>query len=275
MSVAGGIAISPCPNDTFAFYKLIKSGAYSVDFLDIEELNRALLAKKYQIAKGSFAIMNKIAADYEVLPVGAAIGKGVGPVLVGKIQPGCRIALPGANTTAHRLFRFWQANHAEAQSAELVQMPFYEMLPALERANVDAAVLIHEGRFVYKAAGLELIEDLGAFWERQLEAMVPLGCIYAARSLNPEDKSRFVATLADSMDWAWREYRVKSAVYRDEILPYMQAMAQEKDARVVEAHVDTYVTSETSMLSSQALKSIDAFRRLLSRTADSKEECLK
>lgn len=253
------VAISPCPNDTFAFYKIIHDGEYAVDFLDIEELNRALLEKKYPVAKGSFAIMRQIAGDYEVLPVGAAIGNGVGPVLVGKIKPGGRIALPGAHTTAHRLFHFWLTDHNEAQNSELVQMPFFEMLPALKRGSVDAAVLIHEGRFVYGAAGLELIEDLGAFWENRVQAMVPLGCIYAARSLNSTGKARFVSALEKSLDWAWREYREKSATYRNEILPYMQQMAQEKDARVVEAHVDTYVTVDTRKLGAPALKSIDTF----------------
>lgn len=203
--------------------------------------------------------MKKIAADYEVLPVGAAIGKGVGPVLVGKIKAGGRIALPGVNTTAHKLFHYWLASHTEAQGAELVQMPFYEMLPALKRGSADAAVLIHEGRFVYEAAGLTLIEDLGAFWEHQMHALVPLGCIYAARSLGPEDRARFVTVLAESLQWAQREYRDKSPLYRNEILPYMQEMAQEKDARVVEAHVATYVTQDTEQLSTKALKSIDAF----------------
>ena len=258
------IAISPCPNDTFAFYSLIQRGNYAVDFLDIEELNQALLARKYAIAKGSFAIMEKLAPDYDILPVGAAIGKGVGPVFVGKIGAGARVALPGENTTAHRLFRFWQRETGNAD-LEVVQMPFFKMIPAILQGEVEAAVLIHEGRFVYPGHGLALIADLGAFWEEKTGAMIPLGCIYAAKTLPQENRAAFVQALKDSIDISWREYRGKSPLYNTALLPYMRELAQEKDDRVVEAHVDTYVTADTAGIGSAAATSIDVF----------KEKCLR
>ncbi|MBX3721456.1 MAG: hypothetical protein KF713_06415 [Turneriella sp.] len=255
----GPIAISPCPNDTFAFYAIIHAAKYKVDFLDIEELNRALIAGKYDIAKGSFAIMQKIAPEYEILPVGAAIGKGVGPVFVGSLKPGGTVALPGENTTAHRLYKFWQSYHPDT-GLLTQQMPFFEMLPALKAGKIDAAVLIHEGRFVYPGLGLKLISDLGAFWEEKTGAMIPLGCIYARKSLPAETKSAFVAQLKDSLMASGREYRGKSPRYLSEILPYMRKRAQEKEDQVVEAHVDTYVTADTLEMGAEALKSVDVFR---------------
>ena len=254
------IAISPCPNDTFAFYSLLKTQDYEIDFLDIEELNRALIAGAYPIAKGSFAIMEKLSPTYEILPVGAAIGKGVGPVFVGKIGAGARVALPGENTTAHRLFRFWQKFHG-GLNLEIVQMPFFEMLPALKDGRADAAVLIHEGRFVYKDAGHALISDLGAFWEEKTGAMIPLGCIYAQKSLAPEVKAAFVADLRASLEKSGREYRGKSSFYCNQMLPQIRALAQEHDDRVVEAHIDTYVTSDTLDMGAEALRSVGVFRK--------------
>lgn len=256
------LAISPCPNDTFAFYSLIQEGHYNVNFLDIEELNRALIAGRYPIAKGSFAIIDKIAERYEILPTGAAIGKGVGPVFVGTLKNGARVALPGENTTAHRLFHFWKKFNPELQITP-VQMPFFEMLPSLESGQVDAAVLIHEGRFIYPAQGLDLICDLGAFWEEKTGAMIPLGCIYAEKSLPTEVKSAFVASLQDSITKSQTAYSQKSTLYKEEILPYMRTMAQEKDDHVVEAHVDTYVTEDTFELRSAAHKSIEVFREAI------------
>jgi len=205
--------------------------------------------------------MEKLAPRYEILPVGAAIGKGVGPVLVGDLKPHVRVALPGENTTANRLFQYWLK--FQAIKVEIVQMPFFEMLPALQAGQVSAAVLIHEGRFVYPGLGLKLIADLGAFWEEKTGAMIPLGCIYAQKDLPPDVKAAFTETLQNSLKNSLHAYRNKSASYKEEILPYMRRLAQEKDDRVVEAHVDTYVTSDTMAMGDAALKSVDAFRKLL------------
>jgi len=257
------LAISPCPNDTFAFYELIATARYAIDFLDIEELNRALIAGKYPIAKGSFAIMEKLAPTYEILATGAAIGNGVGPVFVGRLAKGARIGLPGEHTTAHQLFRFWLERHAGHADVRPVQMPFFEMLPALESGQIEAAVLIHEGRFVYAAAGLPLIADLGAYWESQTRSMIPLGCIYAHKDLPAHEKNTFVASLKDSLAQSLNAYRNQSPLYKEKILPYMQERAQEKNADVVAAHVTTYVTDDTLDLGAAALLSIDEFRKLL------------
>lgn len=254
------VAISPCPNDTFAFFSIAAEKICPIEYLDIEQLNLSLLKGKFDIAKGSFAIMEKLRDTYDILPVGAAIGRGVGPVFVGKIFAGARIGLPGENTTAHRLFRFWQKkNTVELQ---IVQMPFHQMLPAVIAGELDAAVLIHEGRFVYAAHGIPLVADLGAYWEKETGAMIPLGCIYARKSLPAEVKTVFVRELKKSLSTSRDAYATRSALYRQKILPHMLSLAQENEAAVAEAHVDTYVTSDTLELSDDALKSVDVFRQM-------------
>lgn len=252
------VAISPCPNDTFAFFSVAENKICPLEYLDIEQLNLALLQGKFAIAKGSFAIMEKLRDTYEILPAGAAIGRGVGPVFVGKIFDGAKVGLPGENTTAHRLFRFWQKRNSV--NPKIVQMPFHEMLPAVLAGRLDAAVLIHEGRFVYAQHGIALIADLGAYWEGETNAMIPLGCIYARKSLSSETKAAFVRELKNSITASREAYAARSPLYREKILPHMLSLAQENTAAVAEAHVDTYVTSDTLELSTDALKSIDVFR---------------
>ncbi len=253
------IAISPCPNDTFAFFGLKDNPDYRLHFLDIEELNRALLSGKFAAAKGSFAIMNKLSPEYTFADCGAAIGRGVGPVLVGKVHADARIALPGENTTAHLLFRYWLSKQPLNGGLKIVQMPFFEMLPALRRGTVDAAVLIHEGRFVYAAEGLGLVQDLGAFWEEYEQAMIPLGCIYLQSSLAASTRQKFTADLRESINASREHFRNRSSIYVEGILPYMQQHAQEQSIAVVEAHVNTYVTADTVQLSDEALTSVAAF----------------
>lgn len=254
------VAISPCPNDTFAFCSLRHNPAYRLHYLDIEELNLGLLEAKFPISKGSFSLVDRIAGSYDLLPVGAAIGRGVGPVLVGRLFDGCRLALPGENTTAHRLFHFYRKTVHPAMQLTQRQMPFFEILPALRRNEIDAAVLIHEGRFVYAREGLALIEDLGDWYEKKTGAMIPLGAIYAHKDLPAKTVTAFTTALRQGIHNSRVAYNAKSSPYSLEILPFMLEKAQEHETAVVEAHVDTYVTADTENLSAEAVKSIDVFR---------------
>lgn len=255
------VAISPCPNDTFAFCGLRNDPAYHLHYLDIEQLNVALLEDRYAISKGSFSLIDRIAGTYELLPVGAAIGRGVGPVLVGRLFDGCRLALPGENTTAHRLFQFYQKSVNPAMQLSLHQMPFFAILPALRRGEIDAAVLIHEGRFVYAREGLPLVEDLGDWYEKKTGAMIPLGAVYAKKDLPAHTTAAFTAALRQAIHESRVAYAEKSSHYRSEILPFMLELAQEHETALVEAHVATYVTEDTENLSAEAMKSIDVFRQ--------------
>lgn len=255
------VAISPCPNDTFAFCGLRHNQDYRLHYLDIEELNLGLLESRFAISKGSFSLIDRIAADYQLLPVGAAIGRGVGPVLVGRLFDGCRLALPGENTTAHRLFRFYRNAVHPAMQLALRQMPFFEILPAMRRGEIDAAVLIHEGRFVYAREGLSLVEDLGDWYEKTTGAMIPLGAIFARRDLPASATGTFTSALREAIHGSRLAYKARNSHYHSEILPFMLEMAQERETAVVEAHVDTYVTADTENLSTEALNSIDVFRQ--------------
>jgi len=255
------VAISPCPNDTFAFCTLRQYPEYRLHYLDIEELNRGLLQSRFPISKGSIALIDRIADSYSLLPVGAAVGHGVGPVLVGRLFDGCRLALPGENTTAHRLFHFYQKTVHPTMQLSLHQMPFFAILPALRRGEVDAAVLIHEGRFVYAREGLPLVEDLGDWYERKTGAMIPLGAIYAKKDLPSQTTAAFTAGLRQAIHESRVAYATRSSHYRTAVLPFMLEMAQEHETAVVEAHVETYVTADTENLSAEAMKSIDIFRQ--------------
>lgn len=254
------VAISPCPNDTFAFCGLRNDPAYHLHYLDIEQLNVALLEGRYAISKGSFSLIDRLSGTYDLLPVGAAIGHGVGPVLVGRLFDGCRLALPGENTTAHRLFHFYQKSVHPAMQLSLHQMPFFAIQPALRRSEIDAAVLIHEGRFVYAREGLPLVEDLGDWYEKKTGAMIPLGAIYAKKNLPAHTAAAFTAGLRQAIHESRVAYATRSSHYRTAVLPFMLEMAQEHETAVVEAHVETYVTADTEKLSAEAMKSIDIFR---------------
>ena len=143
-------AITPCPNDTFSYEALIskkiKSG-FEFEFADIEELNIAAENGKYPLTKMSFPAYIKNSDKYELLDAGAALGMGTGPILVvkkgGKFDPSKPVLVPGLNTTAAALLKFYAGGDIEMKAAY-----FRDISSAISAGEADAGVLIHEGRFV-------------------------------------------------------------------------------------------------------------------------------
>ena len=239
------IGISTCPNDTFAFHGLL-SGAVrdpelelQFELLDVEELNRGLAEGRYDVAKGSFHAGLLLAEELLTLPVGAALGFGVGPVVLsrpgGASAASPKVACPGRWTTATLL---WQLFHPDEGALE--QRPFHEIIPALEAGESDLGVCIHEARFTYEAHGLELIEDLGATWERETGAPLPLGGIFARRSLGDEQTARVTALIQASLAYG--------RANPDEALTSMRRYAQEFEDDVLREHVTLYVNEFTTDL---------------------------
>jgi len=241
------IGISTCPNDTFAFHGLL-SGAIAppglelaFELTDVQTLNEGLRDGRFDVAKVSFAAALELAAEHVVLPAGAALGFGVGPVVLAA-QPGPppdrpRVLCPGDDTTATLL---WRLFHGER--CDLRQVLFSEIMPALQRGEADLGVCIHEGRFTWRARGLHLVEDLGERWELSSGAPVPLGGLLARRDLGPDVIARLAAAVRDSILLATRE--------RMAALQTMRKHASEHSDEVLWQHVALYVNAETLALSS-------------------------
>ena len=240
------VGISTCPNDTFAFHALLKGvvqdAQIELDFelLDVEELNRGLAAGRFDIAKGSFHAGMHLSKELLVLPVGSALGFGVGPVVLKRpeatLGPTARVLCPGQWTTASLL---WQLFHGR-EEGEIKQLPFHEILPALKREEADLGVCIHEARFTYEEHGLELIEDLGSTWEESTSSPLPLGGLFARRSLPGELSRRVSALISESL--------AVSQAKPELALESMRAHAQEFDDEVLMHHVELYVNEHTSTL---------------------------
>jgi 5,8-dihydroxy-2-naphthoate synthase len=241
------IGISTCPNDTFAFHGLltraIETPGLELEFelADVQTLNEGLRGGRFDVAKVSFAAALALAGSHLVLPVGAALGFGVGPIVLAA-QPTPpprrpRVLCPGEDTTATLL---WRLFHPEP--ADLRQVVFSEIMPALERGEAELGVCIHEGRFTWRARGLHLVEDLGERWERSSGGPLPLGGLLARRALGPGVLASLAAAVRDSIRLAQRE--------RTAALQTMRRHASEHSDEVLWQHVELYVNAETLGLSS-------------------------
>jgi 1,4-dihydroxy-6-naphthoate synthase len=241
------LGISTCPNDTFAFHGLIerlvdwRGVQFSVELLDIQELNQGIRDGYFDVGKASFFAALAWSDRMVVLPSGSALGFGVGPLLLAA-NPGIlpvdssQLTLcPGQDTTANMLFRMFYPN-----TTEIRQVVFSEIMPELVAKQADFGVCIHEGRFTWRESGLHLVEDLGRRWELETDCPLPLGGIVACRDLGNDLIGRIQDTIFDSLSL--------SLAQPDLPLNTMRRYAQEFDDQVLVQHVDLYVNKWTQNL---------------------------
>lgn len=243
MSAPLRLGISTCPNDTYAFAGILRGEIevegppWSIELGDVQELNECFAQGAFDVAKGSFAAALRIASDIVVLPVGSALGFGVGPVLLARgpdidAMNSKRTLGPGADTTAALLFDIF---HPEARVPEHVV--FSEIMPRLIAGEADLGICIHEGRFTYATSGLTCVEDLGERWERETGSPLPLGGLFARRSVDSTSLARLVRAIRDSIEWA----EAHPELARDTMAEH----AQEHSDAVLWKHVDLYVNECT------------------------------
>jgi 1,4-dihydroxy-6-naphthoate synthase len=238
------LGYSPCPNDTFIFYALTHQCVDWGELLfqpflaDVEALNQRARQSSLDITKVSSNAVAHLLDDYWLLRAGGALGRGCGPVVVAA-KPGNMadlrdqpLAIPGRLTTAHLLLQL-QGEHRGPR----IEMPFDRIMPAIQRGEVAAGVVIHEGRFTYAAAGLHLVLDLGAWWEVHTGLPLPLGGIVIQRRLGTDIAREVDQQIRASLRYAYD--------HRDEAWSYIARHAQEMEPDIIQRHIDTFVNEYT------------------------------
>ncbi len=234
---------SPCPNDTFAFHALAH-GLVSAPFrirpvlLDIEELNRRAHTGEFDLTKLSVGAFAAVGDRYTMLRSGAALGKGVGPLVVARSPMSLaeavrgRLAIPGRETTAYRLLRL-----AAPERGEIVEMRYDGILRAVSGGEVDAGLIIHESRFTYADHGLVKVIDLGDWWERETGLPVPLAGICARADLDEGTRVAAERAIRESVQYGFDHPEASRE--------YVRAHAQEMSAAVCAAHIKLYVNEHS------------------------------
>ncbi len=252
---------SPCPNDTFMFDGLVHRRVPCPGYFfepvmeDIEQLNlRAVTGEgALSLTKLSVATLGRVADRYRVLDAGAALGRGVGPLVVCSATrmvdsldelAGARVAIPGKHTTANLLLRIFGPRDIQP-----ILMRFDEIMDAVAEGRVDAGVVIHESRFTYAARGLARIADLGESWERDTGLPLPLGVICTHRDLEPDESEAITAALAASIDLAWKE----PALSWD----FIRAHSQELSEEVCRKHIELYVNDYSRSLGDEGRAALE------------------
>jgi len=264
------IAFSPCPNDTFIFHAWVHGlipGApeLEVTYADIDITNSlAAGSGGPDVIKISYAALPWVLAEYALLPCGGALGRGCGPLVLisgsagaaadPKVLSGRRVAVPSERSTAYLLFRLWAAQKVPGGVGEIVVLPFHEIMPAVRDGSVDAGLVIHEARFTYHMYKLNLMADLGSWWEADTGLPIPLGAIIARRSL---DLPALAGWIRASVKYAWE--------HPEASLEYVLSHAQEMSPEVAQAHIQLYVNEFSEKLGETGYQAVTS---LLSRAAE-------
>ena len=235
------LGISTCPNDTYIYEALVAGleGSpfeWDVHFADVQTLNEMVIRGELDVAKVSAQVYPRIRNDYFCLGCGGAIGYGCGPLLLssrsGAFDPAQQTVLPGQNTTAALLFRFWHSREFGKQP-EVGYALFDEVYRRLVSGNIAQGVTIHEHRFTWKRDGLHMLQDLGAYWEEHTGSPIPLGIAVARRTL-PED---VVAAIESEIRRSLSLARERASL----VTPFIREKAQISDESVIEAHIKMFV----------------------------------
>ena len=241
------LGYSPCPNDTFIFDALVnkKIDTEGLEFdtvlEDVQTLNKWSFEKKLDITKLSYPAFFQNLDKYVLLNSGAALGKGVGPILISKLpvrqagkEEGIRnveektIALPGENTTANLLFSF-----AYPEAKKKKHMIFSAIEESILNQQTELGVIIHENRFTYQQKGLHKVTDLGEYWEEKMQAPIPLGGIAVSRAIDKEVSLKIDKLIKKSIEFAFANYPL--------ITDYVKQHSQEMNEDVMRQHIELYV----------------------------------
>jgi 1,4-dihydroxy-6-naphthoate synthase len=258
-----GIGFSSCPNDTFMFHALvhdqvrIPNVSLQVHMDDIEALNRRALgessAPSLPISKISASAISYVADDYVVLRAGAALGRGVGPLVVARPEAGIaslkdlagkHVAVPGLRTTAFLLLSLFAP-----PGMRVTALRFDQIMPRVAAGDFDAGLIIHESRFTFQEHGLVQLADVGTLWEEQTELPLPLGVIVARRDLGAPLLREVERAISDSVRYAF--------AHPDESRAYVRAHAQELSDDVCKQHIGLYVNQHSVEVGEQGEKAVE------------------
>jgi 1,4-dihydroxy-6-naphthoate synthase len=178
---------SPDPDDAFMFYALaqkkIDTRGHRFEHVlqDIETLNQRALRGELHISAVSIHAYAYLADRYALLPCGASMGDGYGPMLVTLESPPERpnevrewlsskkIAIPGMRTSAYLALRLF------TPEVQTMVVPFDEIFAVVKARKADVGLIIHEGQITYASQGFKLALDLGAWWKASTGLPLPLG----------------------------------------------------------------------------------------------------
>ncbi len=239
---------SPDPDDAFMFYALaqgkIPGRGFQFEHIlqDIQTLNERATRGELDISAISFHAYPYVSAQYALLPSGASMGDGYGPMLVAKTlitrqqMASRKIAVPGTMTSAFLALQLWLGR--PAREIDYVVVPFDQIFSAVRGGVADAGLIIHEGQLTWEKEGLELCQDLGVWWGRANDGLpLPLGGNVIHKRIDPADRQIISGIVRESIQY--------SLDHRPEAVQHALQYARDMGRDLADEFVGMYVNHWT------------------------------
>lgn len=219
---------------------------------DIQTLNEWALEGRLEVTAISLHAYPFVQDRYALLPHGASIGSGYGPILVAR-EPmtkeqlaGAEIVIPGRMTTAFLAARLALGDFAHRE------LPFDQILDEVSSGRADAGLVIHEGQLTYGDEGLHKVLDLGEWWLQETGLPLPLGVNVARRDLG-ERLGDLSAVLLASIE--------AGLANRDEAMTYAMQFGRGIDQATADTFVGMYVNEMTSDYGDEGRRAVEELLR--------------
>jgi 5,8-dihydroxy-2-naphthoate synthase len=258
---------SPDPDDAFMFYGIaenkvdLRGYAFEQRLEDIQALNERCVREELDISAISIHAYAYVSHNYALLPCGASMGDGYGPLVIKKRRTvraglanaersepdwhrtsnseeerkaelsGKKIAVPGKMTSAFLALQLYLGEF------DYVVVPFDRIFEAVRDGEADAGLIIHEGQLTYERAGFEKIVDLGEWWKLKTELPLPLGGNVVRKAIPPPVRSEIAQIMRESIDYGLSHRR--AAV--DHSMPY----ARDMEPALADKFIGMYVNDFT------------------------------
>jgi 1,4-dihydroxy-6-naphthoate synthase len=247
---------SPDPDDAFMFYAIAKDKIdlrgyrFEHRLEDIQTLNERAQRGELHISAISIHTYPYVSDKYALLPCGASMGDGYGPLVIRKhskpsvegsthnedaeVRESLRtgmIAVPGKMTSAFLALQLFLGEF------KFMVVPFDEIFDAVESGRADAGLIIHEGQLTYARSGFEKIVDLGEWWKRGTGLPLPLGGNVVRKDIPPSVRHDLGEIIRESIDFG--------LTHREEAVAYSLAYARDMNAQLASKFIGMYVNEFT------------------------------
>jgi 1,4-dihydroxy-6-naphthoate synthase len=259
---------SPDPDDAFMFYGLAKGliPTHGFEFehilQDIQTLNERATRGELDITAISIHAYAYVCDQYALLPSGASMGDGYGPMLVAKQRfsrdevARKKIAVPGTMTSAFLALQLWLGK--PAAQFEHVVVPFDRIFQTVNAGRADVGLIIHEGQLTYANEGLQVCADLGVWWGQENGGLpLPLGGNVIHKRFDPAARKSISDILTASIRF--------SLEHRPEAVQHALQYARDMGRDLADKFVGMYVNHWTLDYGDKGRESI---RRFLRRAHD-------